>query len=177
MSDETRLDDEVTAEHPAVAAAAFTPLPHQAAFIESDEPSMLLETRAGGGKTTALLRAAARDIYRPDYCGALLVARHEQLPGLLRATIEVFFDLEGFYRHVDLAWTFPSGARIWLLSGDRVAALQGTHLQFLGIEHIDEFPYDQLVKATSRLRTRSATHQPRLRGTRALDQARERLFG
>ena len=135
------------------------PHPKQRTFLLlADEPEVLYGGAAGGGKSDALLMAAAQYAHVPGY-SALLLRR--TFPDLYQADAliprsKAWWLGRGPAWHEQLRrWTFPSGATVtfgYLDHDDAVYQYQGAAYQYIGIDELTqhtEFRYRYLF---SRLR-------------------------
>jgi predicted phage terminase large subunit-like protein len=135
------------------------PHPRQRAFLLlADELEVLYGGAAGGGKSDALLMAAAQYAHVPGY-SALLLRRTfpdlHQADALIPRSKAWWLGKGPHWNDQLRRWTFPSGATVtfgYLDHDDAVYQYQGAAFQFVGIDELTqhtEFRYRYLF---SRLR-------------------------
>jgi predicted phage terminase large subunit-like protein len=112
---------------------------------------------AGGGKSDALLMAAAQYVHLPGYAALLLRAtfRDLQQPNALIPRSKAWWSGKAQWHSKDMRWTFPSGATItfgYLERDDDVYQYQGAELQFIGIDELTQHSEWRYRYLFSRLR-------------------------
>jgi predicted phage terminase large subunit-like protein len=135
------------------------PHPKQQRFLLHTETTFeaLFGGAAGGGKSEALLMAAAQFADTPGYAALLLRKSFRDLsqPDALIPRSKEWWGERAHYSGLDKRWTFPSGATItfgYLEHADDVYQYQGAAFQFVAFDELtqfDEMPYRYLF---SRLR-------------------------
>ena len=148
------------------------PHPKQAAFLlASNCLEALFGGAAGGGKSEALLMAAAQYVEVPGYSALLLRKSFRDLmqpDALIPRSKAWWMGTDATWSALDKRWTFPSGATLtfgYLEHADDVYQYQGAAFQFVGFDELtqfDELPYRYLF---SRLRKAEGAVVPlRMRG-------------
>jgi predicted phage terminase large subunit-like protein len=140
----------------------------QTRFLRSGAFEVLYGGAAGGGKSDGLLAKAVRFIHFPSYRGIIFRRTYPDLKkSLIDRSLELYPQSGATYNASDRAWTWPTGAKVWLAALDRdrdVRKYQGPSFQFVGFDELTQFTRYQYVYMISRLR--SARGVPRrLRGT------------
>src|SRR5262245_4227363 len=140
------------------------PHPRQADFLTLLTPSgesireALYGGAAGGGKSEALLMAAAQYAEVPGYSAPLLRRTFPDLaqPGALLDRSHEWWDgTEARWTEDSKAWRFPSGAIIKFGHLEHPSALRnymGAEYQFIGFDEATQFPLDMYTYLFSRLR-------------------------
>lgn len=136
-----------------------TPHPKQAQFLALDCLEALYGGAAGGGKSDALLMAAAQYVHVPGYKAILFRRTYKDL-----SLPEAIMDRakEWWRPHKEIHWsddlkrfTFPSGASIsfgYLDSEDDKTRYQSAAFQFVGFDELTQFPKEWAMYLFSRLR-------------------------
>lgn len=126
---------------------------------------------AGGGKSEALLMAAAMYADTPGYSALILRKNLPDLrqPGALIPRSHEWWDGSPAIWHVnDKTWTFPSGAVIifGFLEYDRdIRNYMGSEYQFIGFDEMTQFPQHHYTRLGTRLRRKKTLLAPlRMRG-------------
>jgi hypothetical protein len=143
----------------------LTPTPKQAEFLLATEDEALYGGAAAGGKSLALLMAAAQYIDVPGYTALIL---RRSITDLMMPTGLIEHSHRWFSRHgrwdADrLTWTFPSGARITFgYLGNRQDHLryQGFEFQCICFDELTQFDEHQYLYLNSRLRGPSDPTNP-----------------
>jgi hypothetical protein len=112
---------------------------------------------AGGGKSDALLMAAAQDVQTPGYAALLL---RENFPDLNQADALIprskeWWSGKASYNHGEHRWTFPSGATItfgYLDRDDAVYQYQSAAFQFIGVDELTQHTEFRWTYMASRIR-------------------------
>jgi predicted phage terminase large subunit-like protein len=180
MTLRTELQDRLKqADSPLKAGAAYidwTPSPKQIDFLNSEELEVLYGGAARGGKTVALLMAAAQYVDRPDYHALLLRRTSPMLKkaeGLVDLANKFFRGKGPVYNTTDKIWRFPSGATIEFGYCEHILDVeqyQGAAYQYIGLDevtHFAEYQYKYLFSRLTRpessdipIRMRAATNPP-----------------
>jgi predicted phage terminase large subunit-like protein len=151
----------------------LNPTAKQEAFLRLGGPEVFYGGAAGGGKTVALLMAAAQFTDVPGY-DALLVrptlAELERPGGPIDLSHDWFAGTKGVWQAERRVWRFPGpgmsgagGATVWFgyLDGQAdVARYAGSSFSFLGFDELPQF--DELIYHRMRRILRQATNQPDL---------------
>jgi predicted phage terminase large subunit-like protein len=112
----------------------------------------------GGGKSHALLMAAAQYVEVPGYAAIILRRRlvHLQKPGALIPRSQSWWrNTKAVWNARRYEWTFPSGATIsfgYLETDDDLEMYQGSEFQFIGFDEATQFPFHHYRYMFSRLR-------------------------
>jgi predicted phage terminase large subunit-like protein len=114
---------------------------------------------AGGGKSDALLMAAAQYVDVPGYAALLLRRSYRDLalPGALMDRAHAWWRGKAHWSSADKTYTFPSGATItfgYLANDADVYGYQGAEFQFVGFDELTQFTpwqYRYLFSRTRRL--------------------------
>ena len=136
-----------------------TPTERQTEFLAYLGTEALYGGAAGGGKSNALLMAAAQFVDVEGYAALLL---RETFPDLMQPDALIPRSKEWWIDRADWSvqnrrWTFPSGATItfgYLERDDDVFQYQGAAYQFIGIDELTqhtEFRYRYLFSRLRRL--------------------------
>jgi len=147
------------------------PTPKQAIFLSlRAQGDGLLEAlfggAAGGGKSDALLMAAAQFADRPEYAAIMFRRTHTDLaqPGALMDRSQAWWGRKAHWNGTDKLWTFPSGAKVALA----YLSKPNDHLRYQGAEYHATF-WDELTQflmrqyeyvALSRTRRRAGSTIP-----------------
>ncbi len=117
----------------------------QNAFCASPADVAIYGGAAGGGKSIGLLLEAARNIFHPKYTAAIYRRELVEITdegGLWDSSQLVYPQLGGVPTRYNLAWNFPSGARIkfhHLEDETKVRSHQGAQYAFLGFDELTHF--------------------------------------
>lgn len=131
--------------------------PKQLEFLALNELEALYGGAAGGGKSEALLMAAAQYVHVPGY-SALLLRRtfpDLNLPGAIMDRSKKFYGPVAKWHAMDHRWTFPAGSTVQFGYCDSEADLdryKGAEFQFIGIDEQTEWPETWVRFLFSRLR-------------------------
>lgn len=141
------------------------PTPKQTAFLSLDCFEALYGGAAGGGKSDALLMAAAQYVHIPGYAALLLRRTYADLslPGAIMDRSKSWWMGKADWNEKDKRWTFPSGATItfgYLDTEKDRFRYQGAELQFLGFDELTQFPEQWYRYLQSRLRRLSTAVAP-----------------
>src|ERR1051326_3956578 len=135
-----------------------TPHPRQRQFLLlSEVEDVLYGGAAGGGKSDALLMAAAQYVDVPGYAAILLRQNFPDLmqPDALIPRSKAWWYGKADYNEQQKRWTFPSGATItfgYLERDDDVYQYQGAAYQFVGIDELTQHTENCFRYLFSRLR-------------------------
>lgn len=126
---------------------------------------------AGGGKSEALLMAAARYVHVPGYAALLLRRTYAELSkadSLIAKSWKYYPSLGGVYNSADKKWTFPcsGGGSSTVEFGHMKAekdrfAYQSAAYDFIGFDELTTFTESMYVYMLSRLRSASDTGVPK----------------
>lgn len=125
------------------------PTPKQAVFLALRGPGdgmleALYGGAAGGGKSDALLMAAAQFVDQKDYAGILFRRTHTDLaqPGALMDRSQIWWGQRAHWNGSDKIWTFPSGAKValaYMSKPNDHLRYQGAEYQFTGWDELTQF--------------------------------------
>lgn len=151
----------------------LTPTPRQEAFLRHLDSEVFYGGTAGGGKTLALLMAAAQYTDVPGYDALLVRPTLTELDrpgGLVDLSHDWFAPTKAVWQSDRRVWRFPGptrsgagGATIWFgyLDGQGdVGRYAGTSFSFLGFDELPQF--EELTYHRMRRVLRQATNQPHL---------------
>ena len=151
-------------------------LPHQPTkkqreFLASTTLEALYGGAAGGGKTDAMLMAAAAYVHVPGYSALLLRRTYPDLmlPNAILDRAKQWWIPQGVpWSEKDKRFTFPSGATItfgYMDTENDKFRYQGAELQFIGLDELTQFPEGRYRYLLSRLRRLTGVQVPlRARG-------------
>lgn len=135
----------------------WRPQPRQAAFMERGEYEAFYGGAAGGGKSTALIMEALRQVQIPHYRGLILRKTYPQLSEIV--DVSRYYYKKAFpsarYNETAHCWTFPSGAKIYFGSMHRTADrtnYQGKAYDYIGFDELTHFTWDEYSYMFSRNR-------------------------
>lgn len=127
-------------------------------LLLNDKLEVLYGGAAGGGKSEALLAAAAQFVDVPGYSALILRRSYRDLalPGALMDRSKKWWkDTDAHWDGTNYKWTFPSGATIQFgymeHDGDELR-YQSSEYQFIGFDELTQFPITQYTYMFSRLR-------------------------
>lgn len=135
----------------------WTPQDKQRRFQERPEYEALYGGAAGGGKSDALLAEALRQVHIPYYRAIIFRKTYPQLSELVDRSKEIYRPAfpRARYNHTEHVWTFPSGAKIYFGSMQRVqdrTNYQGKRYDFIGFDELTHFTWDEYSYMMSRNR-------------------------
>ena len=140
------------------------PFPKQAAFILCGNRQAFYGGAAGGGKTDAILGAAAQYAHVPGYQAVIFRRTFPELEEIKARAFEWWGGNGPVYNSQRSRWTFPGGGRLRFghMQHDRDRYNYKTdEFQFIGFDESTTFTVDQLEYVThTRLRNRSALTVP-----------------
>ncbi len=129
----------------------------QHTFVGTADFEVLYGGAAGGGKSDALLGAAALQVANPRYRAIIFRRSFPELRDLMRRSKEIFGTIPGArFREGSKEWTFPSGAMLefnYLKKKDDHLLYQGRQFQFIGWDELTQWATpDQYEYLMSRCR-------------------------
>lgn len=145
------------------------PTAKQAAFLVLERAGVeeaLYGGAAGGGKSSALLDAAAQYVDVPGYSALLLRRTFADLTkpdALIPRSLEWWGGTDARWNSTTHTWTFPSGATISFGYCDTEADIyqyQGAAYQFIGFDELTQFSEKQYRYLFSRLRRLEGAEVP-----------------
>lgn len=112
---------------------------------------------AGGGKSDALVIEALRQVHIPHYRGLIVRKSFPELSALIDKSLTYYTGAfpKAKYNAQDHAWRFPSGARIYfgsMYNKRDKNKYQGRNFDFIGIDELTHFTYDEFEALRSRNR-------------------------
>lgn len=135
----------------------WSPQPRQWEFMSRTEDEVLYGGAAGGGKSDALVIEALRQVDIPHYRGVIVRKTFPQCAALIDKT-ESYYKAafpQAKYNDTKHVWTFPSGAKIYFGSlqhpQDKIK-YQGKNYDFIGIDELTHFTYEEYSYLKSRNR-------------------------
>lgn len=149
-----------------------TPTVRQSIFLLlNDSLEVLFGGAAGGGKSEALLAAAAQYVDVPNYAAIIFrrTFRDLALPGALMSRSKQWWSNTGAkWDSQNYTWRFPSGAVIQFgymeNEGDHLR-YQSSEFQFVGFDELTQFEEAQYLYMFSRMRRLKSSNVPiRMRG-------------
>lgn len=135
-----------------------TPTFRQKMFLDlRDQMEAFYGGAAGGGKSDALLMAAAEYVHVPGYAAILFRKTHTDLakPGALMDRSHAWFTGHAHWDGQKKTWTFPGGGRIvfgYLDTENTKYRYQSDEYQFIGFDELTHFTESQYTYMFSRLR-------------------------
>jgi hypothetical protein len=144
----------------------------QAEFLLDPHYEILYGGAAGGGKSEAMLMAAAQYVDVPGYAALILRRTYPQLSqpgGLIPRSHEWWENTPASWNEQKKQWTFPSGATVsfgHLQHEDDKYDYQSGEYQFVGFEELTQFSESQFLYLFSRVRRTTDSDVPvRVRAT------------
>jgi hypothetical protein len=143
----------------------FKPHPGpQAEFLAAWEQEVLYGGSAGGGKSFAIVADPMRYFDNPNFNGILLRRTNDELRELIRNTQQLYPQAyEGArWSEKKSAWTFPSGANMWMTYLERdedVLRYQGQAFCWVGFDELTQYA---TPVAWNYMRSRLRTADPSL---------------
>jgi hypothetical protein len=138
----------------------------QLEFLGSLDDEVLYGGAAGGGKSVALLAAAAQYVDVPGYSAVLFRRTSVDLKrqgGLVPLSIEWWKGTNATFNATELTWTFPSGAVIKLSHMENAVDRfdhRGAEYQFVGFDELTLFERLMYTYMFSRRRRRKGLNVP-----------------
>lgn len=143
-----------------------SPHPKQSEFLALDCLEALYGGAAGGGKSDALLMAAAQYVHVPDYSALILRRTYADLslPHAIMDRAKSWWIPQGVrWDDKNKRFTFPSGATVTFgyldTERDRYR-YQGAELQFVAFDELTQFPKAWYIYLLSRLRRAAGSVVP-----------------
>lgn len=135
----------------------WSPQPRQRDFMQRWEDEALYGGAAGGGKSSALVNEALRQVNIPHYRALILRKTFPQLTELIDKSHDYYPAAfpKADYNKTSHAWTFPSGAQIIFGSMQHTkdrTNYQGKAYQFIAFDELTQFTYDEYIYLLSRNR-------------------------
>ena len=148
-------------QHGSINNIIWTPQPKQSEFLSRPEYEVLYGGAAGGGKSDALVNEALRQVHIPHYRGLILRKTYPECAVLIDKTLSYYGRAypNAKYNDSKHVWTFPSGAKIYFGSlqhaKDKIK-YQGQNYDFIGIDELTHFTYEEYAYLKSRNRPNGA---------------------
>jgi predicted phage terminase large subunit-like protein len=142
------------------------PTARQALFLTSPTLEVLYGGAGGGGKSDALLAAAAQYVEVPGYSALLLRRTYQDLalPGALMDRSKAWWmGSAARWDDKNKSWRFPSGASItfgYLEHEDDKYRYASAEFQFIGFDELTQFTETQYTFLSSRLRRLAGSRVP-----------------
>jgi len=142
------------------------PTTKQAAFLALNDREALYGGAAGGGKSEALLMAAAMYVDVPGYAAILFRRTYQDLAlpqALMSRSHEWWGGTAARWNGQDHSWTFPSGATVsfgYLAHENHKYRYQSAEFQFIGFDELTQFPESSYAYLFSRLRRKAGVQVP-----------------
>lgn len=135
----------------------WRPQKKQVEFLSRAEDEVLYGGAAGGGKSDALVIEALRQVHIPHYRGILIRKTYPECRALIDKSMTYYQSAypDAKYNDSKHMWTFPSGAVIYfgsLQHSKDKHKYQGQNYDFIGIDELTHFTYDEYVYLKSRNR-------------------------
>lgn len=124
----------------------FRPHPGpQTEFLAATELEVLYGGSAGGGKSFAIVVDPMRYFANPNFNGILLRRTNDELRELIRSTQMLYPKAYpgAKWSEKKSAWTFPSGANMWMTYLERdedVLRYQGQAFTWVGFDELTQYP-------------------------------------
>lgn len=124
----------------------------------------------GGGKTAALVAAAARGHDDGGWNGVIFRRTYPELdqPGGVIDQSQKFYPDYGEYNSTKSEWRFPSGARVsfsHMKHEDNKTDWDGAELTFIGFDQLEQFSQSQFTYMLGRLRSPDSSWKPHVFAT------------
>lgn len=135
----------------------WQPQPKQVDFMERAEDEVLYGGAAGGGKSDALIIEPLRQVGIPHYRALILRKSFPELATLIDKS-QAYYPIAvpgAKYNNQSHVWTFPSGAKIYfgsMYNARDKNKYQGRNFDFIGIDELTHFTYDEFESLRSRNR-------------------------
>jgi predicted phage terminase large subunit-like protein len=142
----------------------------QTDFLSTSADIAIFGGSAGGGKTWGLLLEPLRHVYNPDFGAVIFRRTYPEITregGMWDESERLYPILGGTPNEKDMAWEFPSGARVAFSHMQHEKdkyKYKGAQIPFLGWDQLEDFTENQFWYMLSRNRSTCGV-RPYVRGT------------